>query len=342
MEKRDEIHPIYGRIAEHVAKSSKPGDGQEKSTEKPKRDESRDIGYNPHLDKTLPWAKTGQRPGGTWVGFYRYVPHEQLETAEAAAEMFEAAALTNLQACGELQRKLADALTEINRVRSLINRDRTGLAAGLDAVRKLVDGFSWLANDFDWGSYHYGDHSIATLRREIGSCFTQVGEVIDKALKASGDRATSAFHPENDPLPKLEAKLAEVERERSGAVSIMAKLSSHLGCEPGDESTSMAQYLDRIWGGISAQERVAESMLGSKDATIKELETRLSTVSPAAVQELAKLARDNARDHCETCQWWRAPNMEQAQDAECFNRDGLVNPPRNGKGFCPFHLPVVP
>src|SRR5512147_552883 len=97
--------------------------------------------------------------------------------------------------------RIAELEQEVRRLRHLIAIDRTGLAAGLDKVRSIVDGFAWLANDGEWGSYDYTNHSSETLRAEIGACFDQVGEVIEATLKASGDRADSAAQNMGEAYP---------------------------------------------------------------------------------------------------------------------------------------------
>lgn len=139
----------------------------------------------------------------------RYVPHDQLEAVErerdAERDSKREATRAWFNCKTELaaaQKRIAELEQEVRRVHHLIAIDRTGLAAGLDKVRTIVDGFAWLANEFEWGSYQYGDHSIGTLRAEIGACFDQVGEIIEATLKASGDRADSAaqnmgetYHP---------------------------------------------------------------------------------------------------------------------------------------------------
>lgn len=110
---------------------------------------------------------------------------------------------------GGSEGRIAELETEVRRGRELITRDRTGLAEGLNAVRKLLKGFRWLGDPGDWSSYSNEERSIETLRREMASCITQAEELCGKALYASGARADSSFHdgphvpaaPEDKPAP---------------------------------------------------------------------------------------------------------------------------------------------
>lgn len=90
---------------------------------------------------------------------------------------------------------LAASRLEVERLRGLIDRDRTGLAAALNTVRGILDGYSWLSRD-EWGSYGWEERTFETLRREIGWMMDAAIEAIEKGLHESGDRANSAFHPE--------------------------------------------------------------------------------------------------------------------------------------------------
>jgi hypothetical protein len=81
---------------------------------------------------------------------------------------------------------------EVERLRELINRDRTGLAAGLNAVLKVVEGYRWLAAG-EWASYSHEEHTQETLRREIGWAFDALAEIASRHLRQSGLRADAAF-----------------------------------------------------------------------------------------------------------------------------------------------------
>lgn len=85
---------------------------------------------------------------------------------------------------------------EVARVRSLIAVDRTGLAAALDAVRRIARGHEWLADpEGGTGSYTYEEWGEAAIRREVNDLITRIDEAALNALKASGDLADAAFRP---------------------------------------------------------------------------------------------------------------------------------------------------
>lgn len=89
--------------------------------------------------------------------------------------------------------RAAKAEEEVKRVRELINRDRTGLAAGLAAVVDVVKGYWWLA-DGGWGSHEEKDRTEVTLREEFTNALELVSEICKRHLAQSGNRANAAFH----------------------------------------------------------------------------------------------------------------------------------------------------
>lgn len=84
------------------------------------------------------------------------------------------------------------ASREIARLKGLIDRDRTGLAAGLTAILKVLKGYRWLAAG-EWGSYEEREHTQETLRKEIGWAFDALDELAARHLEQSGLRADAAF-----------------------------------------------------------------------------------------------------------------------------------------------------
>lgn len=84
------------------------------------------------------------------------------------------------------------AEAEVKRVLELIDRDRTGLAAGLAAIQKVVEGYRWLSAG-EWGSYSHEEHTQETLRKEIGWAFDAISEIAGRHLTQSGARANAAF-----------------------------------------------------------------------------------------------------------------------------------------------------
>lgn len=97
---------------------------------------------------------------------------------------------------GIVRAELANSKAEVTRLRSIIERDRTGLAAGLADVRKIVGGYGWLAREDEWMSYEYHERSEKALRQEMADCIDQVEAAALGALQASGKRVTEAFRPE--------------------------------------------------------------------------------------------------------------------------------------------------
>lgn len=98
-------------------------------------------------------------------------------------------------AFAEADQERIEAQAEVARVKSLIDRDRTGLAASLDAVRRVANGYFWIAAG-EWGSYDYTERTEGTLRAEIGRCLGEILELVQSGLRQSGDRALAAFRPE--------------------------------------------------------------------------------------------------------------------------------------------------
>jgi hypothetical protein len=93
-------------------------------------------------------------------------------------------------------RKERDTLLgEVGRLKDLLNRDRTGLAIALGAVRQTVKSYMWLANSGEWGCYDYTERTVETLRGEIKNAFRDIFRLAEEALKESGRRADAAFRP---------------------------------------------------------------------------------------------------------------------------------------------------
>lgn len=81
--------------------------------------------------------------------------------------------------------------TEISRLRGLIDRDRTGLAAALDEVKRIVASYWWVTEGR--GPYAWDDDQY---RLEMKQMLTATRAAAERGLKESGRRADSAFHPE--------------------------------------------------------------------------------------------------------------------------------------------------
>jgi hypothetical protein len=90
------------------------------------------------------------------------------------------------------QLRIEQLKAEVERLRKLIDRDRTGLAKALVDVRARAQASYWIVEGR--GSYEWNDDRY---RRETGKALEEIGGIATKALRESGDRAHSAFHPED-------------------------------------------------------------------------------------------------------------------------------------------------
>lgn len=115
-------------------------------------------------------------------GFYP-MPYEKISTL-----LIRQMEIVSTQS--RLKDKLNEQASEIWRLKELINRDRTGLALGLNTVIQIAKGFDWICEGR--GPYEYDDDRY---RMEVGSLITKVIDTADKCLFASGERANEAFHP---------------------------------------------------------------------------------------------------------------------------------------------------
>lgn len=107
--------------------------------------------------------------------------------------------------------RIAELEAEVSRLKRLLDRDHTGLAAGLVAVQRAVGGWFWIPAG-EWGSYGWPERTEQALREEVSRCFEEVDVICSTALRESGTRAGAAFVPERD---QLGAALAENERLRA-------------------------------------------------------------------------------------------------------------------------------
>jgi hypothetical protein len=148
-----------------------------------------------------------------WDAVNQFAESPKCSTARATA----VAGINELvaQEFTKRDKRIAELKAEVTRVRGLIDRDRTGLAAGLSDVLLAIRAHSWLETD-EWGSYAYDERTVETLRKEIRFCFDDVRTVATGALRASGALASSAFHPESSAQPQLpivDDRAVQVQRE---------------------------------------------------------------------------------------------------------------------------------
>lgn len=92
-----------------------------------------------------------------------------------------------------LEQQLSEARADLDALKDALNRDRTGLALGLEKVMRLVRGYSWIG-DGEWDSYSHEQQTEQTLRVEIDHCLHQVHELAYGALLESGRLVDVVFN----------------------------------------------------------------------------------------------------------------------------------------------------
>lgn len=113
---------------------------------------------------------------------------------------------------------LRKRIVELERkVRTVIDVDRTGLAAGLNHLKAIAQGYWWIPEG-SWGNYDYTQQTFATLRAEVGHLIQSVVDGADRYLKASGARANEAarFVSDPEPTPSNPATTEEPSPTREG------------------------------------------------------------------------------------------------------------------------------
>lgn len=93
--------------------------------------------------------------------------------------------------CRVLAADLLRQRREVERLRGLLHRDQTGLAAALVDVTSLTRAYRWIVEGR--GSYEWDDDEY---RRETGRALEAIRARANAALNASGNRADEAFHPD--------------------------------------------------------------------------------------------------------------------------------------------------
>jgi hypothetical protein len=110
----------------------------------------------------------------------------------------------------ELLLRAERAEAEVVRLKKLINRDKTGLAAALSECQRAAAARWWIVEGR--GSYEWDDDKY---RRETGIALQEISEIASKALAASGRLADEAFHP-HCATPNLDYARSVDARERAG------------------------------------------------------------------------------------------------------------------------------
>lgn len=131
---------------------------------------------------------------------------DDLAQRTAEVKQLRASHITTTEERDEWARKAMDRQAEVAALREALDRDRTGLADALNAVRTRLAGASWLGEDDVWASYEEDEQTIATLRQEIRGLFDVVHRVCTDALRESGTRATKAIQALAATTPMGEGK----------------------------------------------------------------------------------------------------------------------------------------
>lgn len=79
---------------------------------------------------------------------------------------------------------LVKALAEIEHLKDVLHRDRSGLAAAVEEVWQTAGGYAWVATGR--GPYEYDDEEY---RAEMGRMVLEIVTLCSKALRESGDTA---------------------------------------------------------------------------------------------------------------------------------------------------------
>lgn len=79
---------------------------------------------------------------------------------------------------------LLAAIAEIERLKDVLHKDRSGLAAALEEIWRTAGGYAWVATGR--GPYEYDDDEY---RAEMGRMVLEIVTLCSKALRESGDLA---------------------------------------------------------------------------------------------------------------------------------------------------------
>jgi hypothetical protein len=129
---------------------------------------------------------------------------------------------------------------EVARLRALLHRDQTGLAAALVDVVREASARLWVVDGR--GSYEWDDERY---RREAGAALRAIVEIAKTALGESGRVADSAFHPERPtpPEPVMATSVAIRLRELADEAR---SLMPHRGFNDEDNQAAWSQAQKEI------------------------------------------------------------------------------------------------
>jgi len=137
---------------------------------------------------------------GAWAGFVEKLRGELAWLSRHSDEDYENLARSHAGLSEELRRnddleeKLFEERDRSTRLRRLLDRDRTGLAAALSGILRECNGSIWIAEGrgaYEWDDDRYRDETRAFVLRVMA--------VAREALARSGRYARAAFHEPGEP-----------------------------------------------------------------------------------------------------------------------------------------------
>jgi hypothetical protein len=174
---------------------------------------------------------------------------EKLTTELKGAREFERArAETQERRIKDILGERDTARKERDELKRAINRDRTGLGLGLAAVRRIANGYAWIANG-EWASYDYTQQNEVTLRSEVGFLIEAIENAALSALKASGDLVDAAINGKleiAEPTEPLAMERDELKAQLATEQQLTEKLSDALRGAEDYLSNFEMENLERI------------------------------------------------------------------------------------------------
>ncbi len=177
-------------------------------------------------------------------------------------------------------REVQELRAEVARLRELINRDRSGMAKALDAIKKEVRGRLWVTEGR--GPYEWDDDRY---KAEAGEALRAVLLIADDALLASGRLADAALaspppagSAPQEPVTELARRAAESSARRTAEIDALP---------PAEREKAIADWAAKLAGdSVAAGEAEAAALYPPAPAARPE---------PSIVQQAALAQRDGGR-----------------------------------------------
>lgn len=206
-------------------------------------------------------------------------------------------------------------------VRSVINRDRTGLAAGLNQVQQIVTGWRWIAEGH-WGSYSHEEQTVETLQKEVRDLIDGVLSVAGLALKESGQRAHEAAHwavgdgaPKKQEAGRGHEKYHRVRREVRRLNACLVRLSHER--LPAASQRSV-ERLEREFAAEKAAHEATKVALEAERREVKHQRTRVDDWENCA-RQLQEEVNSSKRSAPETIALAKDLRLVEKQVESCGN-----------------------